>query len=104
MFTSDITIMILVGFGMPIIGTLFGIGMLIRNTWVYKNRIALNSVDGDLHDRLPSYGVMMRKWWIWDVTKFIDMDLGDNDPEVVKQRKIDALGKQIVDRYHNRTK
>lgn len=45
--------------------------MLHRNEWVHRERMkAIDKGDG-LFDRLPPYEVMMRKFWVWDVNKFI---------------------------------
>lgn len=45
--------------------------ILIRNEWVYKNRIKLINDDWESFKKLPSYDQMMFKFWVWDINKFI---------------------------------
>jgi hypothetical protein len=46
--------------------------MIIRNQWVYRNRLKLLNNDWDTYKKLPSYHAMMRRFWIWDINKFIN--------------------------------
>lgn len=55
-------------FGLTILGSIY---MLIRNDWVYRNRIRLLYKDWDAYDRLPSYDSMWLRFWVWDINKFI---------------------------------
>lgn len=53
------------------------VGMMIRNVWVFKVRtrcLDASRWDGtnhDPYDRLPSYGEMLWRFWIWDINKFL---------------------------------
>lgn len=45
---------------------------MVRNEWVYRKQIGLiNDWGFDSIDALPSYSVMLLKFWVWDITKFI---------------------------------
>ncbi len=73
----------------------FCLGMLVRNGWVYRQRTALIEADYELYKRLPPYDVMMRKWWLWDAAKFIDMP----DPVRSKDRRVRERGEKIARRF-----
>jgi len=45
--------------------------MLHRNNWVYCKRIAMIDKDFETYKKLESYNLMMLKFWIWDINKFI---------------------------------
>lgn len=49
----------------------FCVFMLSRNLWVLRERLNLIYSNYQLYKRLPSYNVMMGKFWIWDVKKFL---------------------------------
>lgn len=61
----------------PIVGFAYGVFMLIRNAWVYKVRTRClhaskwNGFSHEPYNRLPSYEAMMRRFWIWDINKFL---------------------------------
>lgn len=45
---------------------------VIRNAWVYQQGMKILNRDGLREfDRLPSYGVMVCRFWVWDVRKFL---------------------------------
>ena len=59
------------------IGILGCIYMLIRNKWVYKNRVRFIGDGTDRYHRLPSYDFMMNKRpFCWDIDKFLEMGQG----------------------------
>lgn len=43
--------------------------LFIRNEWVYRERRKL--ADTPEFDRLPTYNEMLRRWWVWDIRKFL---------------------------------
>lgn len=43
--------------------------LLIRNEWVWAQR--RKAIDSGEWDRLPDWNVMLLKFWIWDVKKFL---------------------------------
>lgn len=45
--------------------------MMVRNFWVYRARKKLIWDDHDTYLRLPSYGAMMWRFWVWDVRRFL---------------------------------
>lgn len=50
--------------------------VVIRNNWVFNQRVAffnnaLRNKDMEAYKRLPSYNVMVLKFWVWDVQKFL---------------------------------
>lgn len=49
----------------------FGVFMLLRNDWVYKERVNLLNSNFTAYKRLPSFDVMVRKIWVWDIKKFL---------------------------------
>jgi len=60
--------------------------MIFRNHWVFKKRMeilqngSLNAIDRySLYERLPPYNVMVRRWWVWDVNKFLNNEGDNND-------------------------
>lgn len=58
-------------FSISVAGLLFCAFMLFRNYWVYGARIrVLETQRYSEFKKLPSYGVMLWKFWIWDVEKF----------------------------------
>lgn len=44
---------------------------VLRNQWVFRERIRLLHEDIWLYLQLPSYDYMMNRFWIWDVEKFL---------------------------------
>lgn len=45
---------------------------MVRNEWVYRKRQTFARDWGiDSFDAFPPYMVMMLKFWIWDIYKFI---------------------------------
>ena len=50
------------------------------------------------YQRLPSYELMCRKWWIWDATRFIGME---DDTEKRKADKNLRRGRKILARLRN---
>jgi hypothetical protein len=44
--------------------------MLVRNNWVYRERVRLLWSDPAAYERLPSYNRMILRFWVWDVAKF----------------------------------
>ncbi len=65
---------------LAIILSLFGLSLTVcgiitvRNPWVYKRRMEFIEKyfinDGEHYRSLPSYDIMLWKFWIWDITKF----------------------------------
>ena len=60
----------------PLALAAFGVFMLCRNEWVFRERRRLLNTmpisEGlRLHRSLPDYDVMMRRFWIWDVRRFM---------------------------------
>lgn len=45
--------------------------MLYRNEWVCRERIRAIDKGTGTYEQLPTYEVMMRKFWIWDINKFL---------------------------------
>ncbi len=45
----------------------FGIYMIIRNDWVYEQKIKL--IDEGKDKNYLSYDEMLKKFWVWDVEK-----------------------------------
>ena len=49
----------------------------VRNDWVYRQRTRIlkesvwTGTGHDPYDRLASYEEMVRRFWIWDASKFI---------------------------------
>ncbi len=43
--------------------------LLIRNEWVFRERRKLSRSPD--YERLPSYETMLRRWWVWDINKFL---------------------------------
>lgn len=57
--------------GLCFLGILGCVFFLIRNEWVYKQRIGfLDRRDLEGFDGLQSYDSMYYKFWIWDIDKF----------------------------------
>jgi len=52
-----------------IVGLACCVMMFLRNQWVYRNRMKLILTPD--YERLPTYNEMMRRWWVWDIKKFI---------------------------------
>lgn len=51
---------------------IFVIFGLFRNMWVLKNRLEMLDILGEYYyDTMPSYSVMMLKFWIWNIYKFV---------------------------------
>ena len=50
---------------------LFHVFMLFRIRWVYKERVNLLNSNFTAYKRLPSFDVMVRKIWVWDIKKFL---------------------------------
>ena len=46
----------------------------IRNNWVWKTRYELIQSDYDKFRVMPSYKIMLLKFWIWDINKFAKGD------------------------------
>ena len=52
--------------------TIIVLFFMVRNEWVYRKRLEFAKDWGiDSSDAFPSYMVMMLKFWIWDIVKFI---------------------------------
>lgn len=50
----------------------FSVFMLARNEWVFRvYRRVLRERGHEVYCRLPSYGSMLLRVWVWDVNKFI---------------------------------
>lgn len=60
-------------FGLLLIWMMGAIAFLVRAKWIYEVRKKLLTEKPYL--ALPSYDYMMRRFWIWDVNKF----LGDSN-------------------------
>jgi hypothetical protein len=56
---------------LSLILAIFSIIMMTRNLWVLKVRTHLITTDFDTFKKLPTYKTMMRKFWIWNIDKFI---------------------------------
>lgn len=55
-----------------VISISFAIFGLLRNEWVYRKRMKiLRCMGGDYYNKLPSYHVMVIKFWIWDINQFL---------------------------------
>lgn len=54
------------------IAVAFCLFMLVRNEWVYRSRIGLLWADYEAYKRLPSYGAMMSRFWVWDARAFLE--------------------------------
>ena len=54
-----------------IIAQLFCLFMLCRSEWVYSQRTKLLYSDYDKYKKLPDYDIMVNKFWVWNVNKFI---------------------------------
>jgi hypothetical protein len=66
-------VMVLAACGVSLIACVF---MLVRNEWVYRVRMRFlhtepTRVGLQLHDALPSYDEMMRRWWVWNPAAFL---------------------------------
>ena len=71
-----------------VIGFIVPLFMLFRIHWVFNKRTEILKNIGmslndrhSLYERLPSFNVMVRRWWIWDVNKFLsdkEMEDGEN--------------------------
>lgn len=46
--------------------------MLIRNNWVYDERVKLMHRNMDDYNSLPSYNRMFFEFWVWDIERFIE--------------------------------
>lgn len=44
---------------------------LIRNDWVFRNRVKMVWDDFEGFKQLPSYEAMLFRFWVWDVKKFL---------------------------------
>lgn len=45
---------------------------MVRSEWVYRKQAEfINDWGFDSYDALPSYTVMLLKFWVWDIYKFI---------------------------------
>lgn len=79
-------ILFLGGLAVAAFGSLVATGawaafMLYRNSWVYRARQSVLH-DPDLplevcmyeYDRLPPYETMLKKFWVWDLDKFMSTD------------------------------
>lgn len=57
---------------------MFSACFLIRNEWVFRNRMRILDESDWVHGRhvpycyLPSYDEMMRRFWIWNADRFLD--------------------------------
>lgn len=51
------------------LGVAAGVLMFVRNEWVYRERRKL--ADTPDYARLPTYTEMLRRWWVWDIKKFL---------------------------------
>lgn len=50
----------------------WGFYMLVRNEWVYRERMRMIDRDFEQYLRLPRYEVMMWcRWWVWRVEDFL---------------------------------
>ncbi|WP_145538714.1 hypothetical protein [Yersinia alsatica] len=46
--------------------------MIYRNDWVFKVRTEVLHKQGyEIYSALPSYEIMLRSFWVWDVNKFL---------------------------------
>ncbi len=45
--------------------------MLARNEWVFRWRRRIIDRSLEEYHRLPSYDDMMKKWWVWNINKFL---------------------------------
>jgi len=57
--------------GICVLGLIWCQFMLIRNAWVYRVRTRLLHADMGRYDKLVSYEEMLRRFWIWDIERFI---------------------------------
>ena len=77
------TVFLIVSF----IGFIIPLFMLFRVHWVFNKRTDvlintdMSAIDRNaLYERLPPFNVMVRRWWIWDVNKFLsNKDGGDGE-------------------------
>lgn len=49
----------------------FWVPVLARNYWVYRSRTRLLREDYAAYRRLPTYGEMMSRFWVWDARRFV---------------------------------
>jgi hypothetical protein len=45
--------------------------MMYRNQWVCTVRNKLIESDWERYHLLPGYDIMMKKFWVWDIEKFL---------------------------------
>lgn len=65
---ADILILAVISLG------IFLISLLVRNEWVFNARMKMIEDDYAKYETLEKYEVMMKKFWIWDVEKFVIED------------------------------
>jgi len=53
-----------------IFGIAFCVYMLMRNECIYRYRIGILSNDMERYRRMPSYNLMMIRFWVWPLSKF----------------------------------
>ncbi len=54
-----------------IIVMVYAIFGMIRNEWVYHQRIKLRDNDYSSYEKLADYNTMCNKFWIWNIRRFI---------------------------------
>lgn len=57
--------------GLLILAIIFCVYMLYRNNCVYEYRTKLLWSDYEAYETLPDYGVMVGRWWVWPMSKFL---------------------------------
>lgn len=48
-----------------------GLFMLYRNEWLLDEKLRLIKRDFEKTKQLPDYNYMLKKFWIWDIEKFL---------------------------------
>lgn len=73
-FTVFIIILVVCG-AVSLIGLLYCMFMVKRNTWVYNERSRILDENPAEYEKLVDYHTMMNKFWIWDINKFRRRDI-----------------------------
>lgn len=73
-FTVFIIILVVCG-AVSLIGLLYCMFMVKRNTWVYNERSRILDENPVEYEKLVNYHTMMKKFWIWDINKFRERDI-----------------------------
>ena len=82
----------------PMIGIAGVVFMLFRNRWVYRARMAILHADFAAYQTLPDYGVMMRRFWIWDAARFLHWREPQEVTEAIRRADAALVGRSIIAR------